>query len=77
MILALAELIEGTHKPVYHYGSSDTNGLNINRLIELVGLFKRRHYVRDAGGNPALNWIQSRLEPETASAENYEKWGPR
>jgi long-chain acyl-CoA synthetase len=77
MILALAELIEGTHKQVYHYGSSDTNGLNINRLIELVGLFKRRHYVREAGGNPMVNWIQSRLEPESATAENYEKWGPR
>ena len=77
MILALAELIEGTHKAVYHYGTSDTNALNINRLIELVGLFKRRHYVRDAGGNPVVNWIQSRLEPESATAENYEKWGPR
>jgi long-chain acyl-CoA synthetase len=76
MMLTLAELIEGTSKPVYHYGSSDTNGLNINRLIELVGLFKRRHYVRDAGGNPLINWVQSRLEPESASAENYQKWGP-
>jgi len=77
MILSLAELIEGSHKPVYHYGSSDTNALNINRLIELVGLFKRRHYVRDAGGNPLVNWVQSRLEPESASAADYEKWGPR
>ena len=24
-----------------------------------------------------MNWIQSRLEPESATAENYEKWGPR
>ena len=77
MILALAELIEGSHKPVYHFGTSDTNALNINRLIELVGLFKRRHYVRDAGGSPVVNWIQSRLEPESATAKNYEKWGPR
>ena len=77
MLLTLAELVEGTHRPVYHYGTSDTNALNINRLIELVGLFKRRHYVRDAGGNPLVNWVQSRLEPESASAVNYEKWGPR
>ena len=76
MTLTLAELIEGSAKPVYHYGSSDTNGLNINRLIELVGLFKRRHFVNDAPGNPVVNWLQARMEPESASAENYFKWGP-
>jgi long-chain acyl-CoA synthetase len=76
MILTLAELIEGRHRVVYHYGTSDTNGLNINRLIELVGLFKRRHYVREAGGNPVLNWVQSRLEPESMTAADYNKWGP-
>jgi long-chain acyl-CoA synthetase len=76
MMLSLGELIEGVAKPVYHYGSSDTNPLPINRLIELVGLFKRRHYVHDAGGNPMVNWIQSRLEPERATAKDYFKWGP-
>ena len=76
MMVSLAELIEGRHRAVYHYGTSDTNGLNINRLIELVGLFKRRHFLRDAGGNPLANWIQSRMEPESLTAENYEKWGP-
>lgn len=76
MMLSLAELIEGRHQAVYHYGTSDTNGLNINRLIELVGLFKRRHFVRDAGGNPVVNWLQSRMEPESLSAAGYEKWGP-
>jgi len=76
MMLSLAELIEGRHRVVYHYGTSDTNGLNINRLIELVGLFKRRHFVRDAGGNPVGNWIKARMEPESMTAENYRKWGP-
>ena len=77
MILCLAELIEDTHKAVYHFGTSDTNGLNINRLIELVGLFKRRHFVKDAGGNPLLNWVQSRTEPTSMNVEDYTKWGPK
>ena len=38
MILSLAELLEGTQKQVYQYGSSEVNPLFMYRLIELVAL---------------------------------------
>jgi len=77
MILALSELILEQQVPVYHFGSSDTNPLHIDRLIELVGLFKRKHFVDHAKGNPVVNWIQARMEPVGATAAKYYDKGPR
>jgi long-chain acyl-CoA synthetase len=75
MILSLAELLEGTHKPVYQYGSSDTNPLHMPRLVELVGLYKRRHF-KHKGGNPLVNFVQRHYEPTWASASSYIDYGP-
>jgi hypothetical protein len=59
MTLSLAELLEGTHKVVYQYGSSDTSPLRVKRLIELVALYKRQHYTKSGKGNPLVNWVQT------------------
>ena len=53
MILALAELIEGTHEVVYQLGSSDTAPLKVKRLVELIGLFKRKYNRNEA---PETRW---------------------
>ncbi len=42
MLVSLAELIEGTARPVYHYGTTDTNACRMTRFFELAGLYKRR-----------------------------------
>ena len=76
MILALGELLEGTHKVVYQLGSSDTAPLKIVRLIELTGLFKRRYFRNEAGGNPVMNWVNSRLEPVGLDVPVYKRRGP-
>ncbi|MGH7294767.1 MAG: SDR family oxidoreductase, partial [Polyangiaceae bacterium] len=62
MILALCELLEGTHQAVYQLGASDLNPCTARRFGELVGLYKRKHYQRK-GGNPLLNALQARFEP--------------
>jgi len=77
MILALAELIEGHPRSVYHFGTSDSSPLDIDRMIGLVGLFKRQHYVSHASGNPLLNWFKARNEPTLATAKEYYAKGPR
>jgi len=77
MTLSLAELLEGTHKVVYQYGSSDTSPLRVKRLIELVALYKRQHYTRSGKGNPLVNWVQSRLEPVGVTTQEYYEAGPR
>ncbi|MCO4770190.1 MAG: AMP-binding protein [Deltaproteobacteria bacterium] len=76
MVLTLGELIEGTHRAVYHLGSSDVNPLPMERLIELTGLYKRRHYSSKAGKNPLWSWLQSRYETVPVSADTWANKGP-
>ena len=74
MVLSLAELMEGTHKVVYQYGSSDTMPLKMYRLIELVSLHKRIHQ-REKGGLSGM--IQQRVEAVPISVVTYDSSGPR
>ena len=73
--LALAELLEGTAKPVYQLGSSDTAPLNVLRLIELTGLFKRRHYTDKQTGNKLVNWAHAHWEPTPVTAHAFQTRG--
>lgn len=76
MILSLAELLEGTHKPVYQYGTSDVNPGTSDRLGELMGLYRRKHYQRTNKGNPFVNFLQAHYEPAIVDLERYNATGP-
>lgn len=77
MFASLAELLDGTAKAVYQYGTSDTNPCRVRRLTELVGLSNRKRLLGpNAKGNPVTNWLQTRLEPVTAEADEYFANGP-
>jgi len=76
MLVALGELLEGAQQAVYQLGSSDTNPFKMDRFIELVGLWKRRHFLDDAKGNPFFNWLMAHNEPFSATAADFERWGP-
>jgi long-chain acyl-CoA synthetase len=77
MILALAELLEGTAKPVYQLGASDLNPCTAQRFGELVGLYKRKHYQRKGSGNPLLNALQARFEPTFVTPSTFAMTGSR
>ena len=76
MILALAELLDGTNRPVYQLGSSERNPLFMYRFIDLFSLFKRRYYREEAGGSPLINWLQAQFGAIPVSAERYFATGP-
>ncbi len=76
MILTLAELLEGTAKPVYQYGASDVNPGTSERFGELIALYKRKHYQRRGKGNPFVNFLQQHFEPAIVSRERFETFGP-
>jgi long-chain acyl-CoA synthetase len=76
MVLTLAELLEGTAKPVYQYGCSDTSPISMERLAELTGIYKRKYFLRQGKGNPFLNFLQAHIEPGTVSKERYDLIGP-
>ena len=60
MILALAELLEGTAKPVYQFGATDVNPCTAARFGELTGLYKRKYYQRKGDGNPLVDFAARR-----------------
>ena len=76
MVMTLAELIEGTAKPVYHYGASDVNPASSARFGELIGLYKRKAYQRRGKGNPFVNFLQAYYEPAIVSEERFDNFGP-
>ncbi len=76
MVLTLAELLEGTHKVVYQYGSSDSSPLKMTQLIELVSLDKRRHRRHRGSGNPVTEWVHRRVEALPVTVEQYHSSGP-
>jgi len=76
MIMALAELLEGTASPVYQFGASDVNPCSAQRFGELCGLYKRKHYQRKSGGNVLVNALQARLEPTFIDRARFDLTGP-
>lgn len=76
MILTLAELLEGTHKVVYQYGSSDSSPLKMTQLVELVSLDKRRHRRKRGGNNPVVEWMHRRVEALPITVDQYHASGP-
>lgn len=76
MILTLAELLEGTAKPVYQYGASDVNPGTSKRFGELIALYKRKYYQRRGKGNPFVNFLQQHFEPAIVSQQRFDAVGP-
>ncbi|MDP9036011.1 MAG: SDR family oxidoreductase [Myxococcota bacterium] len=76
MILALAELLEGTAKPVYQFGAADVNPCTAQRFGELVGLYKRKYFQRKGTGNPLLNALAARFEPMFVDRARFDAVGP-
>ncbi len=76
MILTLAELLEGTQKAVYQYGTSDVNPATAARLGELIGLYKRHYWQRKGGVHPLLKLYGTYFEAMPVVPENYDAFGP-
>ncbi len=76
MILTLAELIEGTSKPVYQYGTSDSSPMTMERIVELTSIYKRRYFARTNKGHPLVNLIQAQFEAAAVTPERFDAIGP-
>lgn len=76
MVLSCAELLEGTHKTIYQYGTSDNNPLEVLRLMELVSLHKRRQ-IREKAKNPLTDMFSQRIEAQPSTVAGYLTKGPK
>lgn len=74
MIGSLAELLDGTQKPVYHYGSSDSNLCSMQRFLELIGLYKRK-LVFDGKKTKVFDYVSAYFEPRGLTKKEYEQRG--
>ncbi len=79
MILAMAELLEGSAPPVYQFGASDVNPCSAQRFGEMVGMYKRQYLQRKGTGNPLSSLasaLASRVEPSFVDASRFALVGP-
>ena len=74
MLAATAQLLAADDAPVvYQACTGDTNPINMKRIVEMVGLYKRRHYADKESGAKFLNTLQGRRETRTVSYEKFEQ----
>ena len=74
MIAVAAALLAGKAEKVYQLGTSDSNPLEMQRTIEMTGLYRRRHYLAKAEeGDKLKNELLARIEPQPVTAERYTK----
>lgn len=74
MILALAALLQNTHRTVYQCGSSDLNGVTVKRLVELSSLYKRQYWDREQK-NPLKSFIMRHYETVPLTEEQFKLHG--
>jgi long-chain acyl-CoA synthetase len=74
MILALAELVEGTAEPVYQLGASDVNMCTAQRFGEIAGLYARKYYQRGTG-NPLSDALKARFESSFVGRRRFDRVG--
>ncbi len=58
---------------VYQAATGDSNPNNMERIIGLVGLYKRKHFQEKDSGFKLVNEIIARMEPRPVSTSSFEK----
>ena len=59
---------------VYQFSSGDRNPSRLGRLVDLLGLYKRKHFLEKSSGSALLNDIAARMEAQAVSPEGFEKY---
>src|SRR5713226_4003740 len=73
MLAVAAEACIEEPRLVYQAATGDSNPNNMERIIGLVGLDKRKHFQEKEAGIKLLNEIAAQIEPRPVSTSTYEK----
>ncbi len=57
---------------VYQAATGDSNPANMERIVGLVGLYKRKHFLEKDTGVRLLNNVAARMEPRTVTTKKFE-----
>ena len=72
LIAITARTVQRPGRRVYHLASGDVNPFIAQRSVELVGLYKRRHFRNKTSGNPVWNKVLSRIEPQAVTRKAFQ-----
>ncbi len=72
LIAVTARQLVANERRVYHMASGDKNPFWASRSVELVGLYRRRHYRNKKSGNKLFNELLARIEPQAISKTAFE-----
>src|SRR4029450_360601 len=73
MLAVAAQACVEEPRLVYQAATGDSNPNNMERIIGLVGLDKRRHFQEKPPGIKILNQITARMEPRPVSNTTYQR----
>ncbi|HLA10207.1 MAG TPA: AMP-binding protein [Pyrinomonadaceae bacterium] len=73
MLAVAAQACVEEPKLVYQAATGDSNPNNMERIIGLVGLFKRKHFQEKEGGVKVLNQLAARMAPRPVAMSTFEK----
>ncbi len=74
MLAVTAQACAEEPQLVHQACTGDSNPNNMDRIIGLVGLFKRRHFQEKETGVKLLNEVVARMEPRPVSTTTFEKY---
>jgi len=74
MLAVAAQACVEEPKLVHQAATGDSNPNNMDRIIGLVGLYKRRHFKEKESGFKLVNEIVARMEPRPVSTSTFEKF---
>lgn len=73
MLAVAAEACVEEPRLVHQAATGDTNPNNMRRIVGLVGLYKRKHFLEKETGFKLVNEIAARMETRTVTQERFEK----
>jgi long-chain acyl-CoA synthetase len=73
MLAVAAQACVEEPKLVHQAATGDSNPNNMDRIVGLVGLYKRKHFKEKESGFKLLNEIVARMEPHPVSTSSFEK----
>src|SRR5918993_1169940 len=72
MLAVAAEACVGEPRMVYQAATGDSNPNNMERIVGLVGLYKRKHFQEKESGFKLLNELAGRMEAKTVSPSRFD-----
>jgi long-chain acyl-CoA synthetase len=73
MLAVAAEAIAGEPRLVYQAATGDSNPNDMKRIVGMVGLYKRKHFLEKDTGFKIVNQIAARMESKPVTTSNFAK----